>query len=103
LAVYGTLAPGRANAGVLEALRGSWSAGTVRGRRIAAGWGNAAGFPAVQLDEAGDVVEVAVFESADLPAHWARLDAFEGDEYERVIAPVAIGDRIVAACIYVAR
>ena len=103
LAVYGTLAPGRANAGMLAPLRGSWRTGTVRGRRVAAGWGNAAGFPAVQLDDAGDVVEVAVFESDDLPAHWARLDAFEGDEYVRVVASVAVGDLTIPACIYVAR
>jgi gamma-glutamylcyclotransferase (GGCT)/AIG2-like uncharacterized protein YtfP len=57
----------------------------------------------VPLDDAGDVVEVAVFESDDLPAHWARLDAFEGDEYERVVAAVTVGDATIPACIYVAR
>lgn len=103
MAVYGTLAPGQANAGMLAPLRGTWTSGTVRGRRVAAGWGNAAGFPAVQLDETGDAVAVALFESDDLPAHWAQLDAFEGDEYERVVASVTVGDATIPACIYVAR
>ena len=58
LAVYGTLAPGRKNDWVLSPLPGTWTSGTVRGRRVAAGWGNAEGFPALQLDPAG--AEVAL-------------------------------------------
>jgi gamma-glutamylcyclotransferase (GGCT)/AIG2-like uncharacterized protein YtfP len=103
LAVYGTLAPGRKNHWVLEPLAGTWTEGTVQGRRVAAGWGNTEGFPAVELDPAGDEVVVAVFESPDLPAHWERLDAFEGDEYARVVTTVTVRDRILLANIYVVR
>ena len=31
---------------------------------------------------------VQVFTSPDLPAHWARLDAFEGADYHRVAVTV---------------
>ena len=103
LAVYGTLAPGRKNSWVLEPLAGTWSSGVVLGRRVAAGWGNAEGFPALQLDPQGAEVAVEVFESAELPAHWERLDEFEGDEYARVVAEVHFPDGVRRANIYVAR
>ena len=49
----------------------------------------------------GDKVSVQVLESPDLPAHWERLDAFEGEEYARVAADVYTGERWVKAQIYV--
>ena len=58
------------------------------------------GDPALTLDPAGDVVAVQVFESADLPAHWARLDAFEGSDYRRVVVPVMTARGVVEASIY---
>ncbi len=63
------------------------------------------GYAGFLLDEdAGDVV-VQVLESADLPDHWDRLDAFEGPGYWRVAVAVAVataaGD--VPASIYVLR
>jgi gamma-glutamylcyclotransferase (GGCT)/AIG2-like uncharacterized protein YtfP len=51
-------------------------------------------------DPACPEVAVQVFESADLPGHWARLDAFEGDEYERVAIDVEVGGEVVRAQIY---
>jgi gamma-glutamylcyclotransferase (GGCT)/AIG2-like uncharacterized protein YtfP len=101
LAVYGTLAPGRANHWKLASLRGRWFAGTIRGRRVAAGWGNDHGFPGVQLAADGDEIPVDVFECAELPGHWSELDAFEGAEYERVITVVATPDGPRSANIYV--
>jgi gamma-glutamylcyclotransferase (GGCT)/AIG2-like uncharacterized protein YtfP len=103
LAVYGTLAPGRENHWVLASLSGSWSAGTVRGRRVDGGWGSAYGYPGLLLDPAGDEIPVQVFESASLAAHWSALDAFEGAEYERVLAEVRTHDRRVLAHVYVLR
>jgi gamma-glutamylcyclotransferase (GGCT)/AIG2-like uncharacterized protein YtfP len=47
------------------------------------------------------VVPVDVLESPDLPAHWARLDAFEGEGYRRVIAEVQTNERPLPASIYV--
>lgn len=43
-----------------------------------------------------------LFESPDLPAHWARLDAFEGDGYRRVVAAVTTPAGPIEAWIYAA-
>ena len=101
LAVYGTLAPGRANHHQLAGLRGRWRKGTVRGRRFESGWGAALGYPGLILDEQGDAVEVQLFEAPDLPAHWQRLDEFEGSGYQRVTVAVALADGTLPASIYV--
>ncbi|MFG0275467.1 MAG: diaminopropionate ammonia-lyase, partial [Phycisphaerales bacterium] len=48
LAVYGTLAPGKANAGVLNGIQpASWTSGVVEGDLHPEGWGAASGFPAI--------------------------------------------------------
>lgn len=88
LAVYGSLAPGEANHHHLAGLRGAWEHGTVLGRKLDRGWGSRTGYPGLELSGAGDDVPVLLFTSADLPAAWARLDAFEGDDYRRVLAAV---------------
>ena len=103
LATYGTLAPGKPNAHQLQDLEGQWHSGIVRGRLIQSGWGAELGFPGLVLDPEGDAVSVDLFESADLPAHWDRLDAFEGDGYERVTAFVETTDGRLRASIYVIR
>ena len=100
LAVYGSLAPGQSNHGQLDGLRGAWIAGTVRGWLVESGWGAAQGCPGLRPDPDAAPVTVQVFVSDDLPAHWARLDAFEGDEYERVVIEVATPEGPVAAQIY---
>ncbi|MEO1250947.1 MAG: gamma-glutamylcyclotransferase family protein [Pseudomonadota bacterium] len=90
LATYGTLAPGEPNHHHLSRLKGRWLTGAVRGRLVELGWGAAQGYPAIILDSRADPVRVHVFESADLPGHWPRLDAFEGNEYVRVVVSVAL-------------
>jgi gamma-glutamylcyclotransferase (GGCT)/AIG2-like uncharacterized protein YtfP len=100
LAVYGSLAPGQSNHHQLAGLRGVWTAGTVRGWLTEFGWGAAQGYPGLRLDPDGPVVAVQVFTSDDLPAHWARLDAFEGEQYARVAVEVATADGPVSAQIY---
>jgi gamma-glutamylcyclotransferase (GGCT)/AIG2-like uncharacterized protein YtfP len=85
LFVYGTLAPGRPNPHVLANVPGEWEPATVTGRLFREGWGAAAGYPGIVLDEQGDAVEGFLFSSQHLTRHWARLDAFEGDGYERVL------------------
>ena len=62
--------------------------GTVKGKLFASGWGAALGFPGLILDPPGPSVDVDLFESADLPEHWARLDEFEGSGYRRVVCTV---------------
>jgi gamma-glutamylcyclotransferase (GGCT)/AIG2-like uncharacterized protein YtfP len=88
LAVYGSLRPGRVNHHQISALTGSWTRGTVRGKLSSSGSGAAAGFSGLILDPLGPPVDVDLFESTELPQHWARLDEFEGSGYKRVIAAV---------------
>lgn len=83
LATYGTLAPGKPNHGQLSKLPGDWLTGAVRGVLKEAGWGAAMGFPGLVLDDDGDEISVHIFQSAELPGHWSRLDAFEGPGYQR--------------------
>lgn len=104
LFVYGTLAPGRENAHQMNGLRGDWQPATVRGKLFPEGWGAAAGYPGIVLDERGDRVSGLVFRSADLRDHWARLDAFEGDGYERLVTPARLATgTVVEAFVYALR
>ena len=103
LAVYGSLAPGQSNHHQLDGLAGRWQAGVVRGRKLESGWGAAVGYPGLRPDPAGPAVAVQVFTSPDLPDHWARLDAFEGAEYERVAIAVDLGGETIEAQIYALR
>src|SRR5689334_12542703 len=98
---YGSLAPGQVNHHQLAGLNGRWQRATVRGTLIDGGWGAGLGFPGLILDPSSPDVEAHLFESADLPAHWARLDAFEGPGYRRVptVAHTAYGD--LRAYVYV--
>lgn len=85
LFVYGTLAPGRSNAYVLASVAGEWEPASVVGTLHPEGWGAAAGYPGIVLDEDGSEVTGFLFTSASLPEHWARLDKFEGEGYERTL------------------
>jgi gamma-glutamylcyclotransferase (GGCT)/AIG2-like uncharacterized protein YtfP len=88
LAVYGTLAPGRPNHHVVAPLGGEWAAGVVEGELSPVGWGATLGYPAFRPQAGGAAVAVQVLTSARLPLAWARLDAFEGAEYRRILVPV---------------
>lgn len=100
LAVYGTLGPGKPNHRHVEMLRGTWTRGVVRGELRPEGWGAAQGYPGLVLGHGGEVA-VDLLLSDDLPDHWARLDAFEGDGYQRVVTTVSTGHGPIEACIYV--
>lgn len=100
LAVYGTLAPGRVNHHELSALPGVWREAFARGRLAAEGWGAALGSPGIILDPEGEEVAVHVLESPELPAHWGRLDAFEGPGYRRVATQLRTEDGPIEASIY---
>lgn len=101
LATYGSLAPGRANHHHVAGLRGRWLPGQVHGRLVEAGWGAALGYPALVLDPDSPAIDVQVLESADLPAHWSRLDDFEGPGYERVLTAVRTSTGDVETYLYV--
>ena len=100
LATYGTLSPGRVNHFQLAGLRGNWKTGTVRGKLTVGGWGSALGYPALILDPHGPAVDVFLFESAELPSHWPRLDEFEGAGYRRVVTQVHTAKGELSANIY---
>jgi gamma-glutamylcyclotransferase (GGCT)/AIG2-like uncharacterized protein YtfP len=100
LAVYGSLAPGGPNHGQVSALEGRWFDGQVRGHLHAIGWGVDIGYPGIVLDDDADSVPVQVFESSDLPAHWRRLDDFEGSGYQRVLVTVETAAGNLPAWIY---
>jgi gamma-glutamylcyclotransferase (GGCT)/AIG2-like uncharacterized protein YtfP len=99
LFVYGTLRPGEPNHHLLDGVAGRWSAASVRGRIHAL-----VGYPALILDPEAERIDGHLLESDDLERHWQRLDAFEGDEYRRVLARVELPDgRQVEAFVYVLR
>jgi gamma-glutamylcyclotransferase (GGCT)/AIG2-like uncharacterized protein YtfP len=101
LATYGSLAPGRPNHHQLAGLDGHWWRGKVYGTLVDAGWGAGLGYPALILDPEGSAIDVHVFESVDLAAHWSRLDEFEGPGYQRVLTTVRTPAGDVDASIYV--
>ena len=104
LFVYGTLGPKGPNRHVLAKIGGSWLDGSVRGRLGNVGWGAEMGYPAIELDPNAELVPGHVFESENLPDHWDELDAFEGNEYERVLTMVELPDRtLIDAYVYVSR
>jgi gamma-glutamylcyclotransferase (GGCT)/AIG2-like uncharacterized protein YtfP len=52
------------------------------------------------LDPEAEAVPVLLFECADLPKEWARLDEFEGPDYQRVVVSVVTAEGRRAANIY---
>lgn len=104
LFVYGSLRPGAANEHVLAGIDGRWEPGVIRGRLVDSGWGADLGYPALVLDRCANEVEGLVLTSAGLASRWRELDAFEGEEYERVVAPVQLENgEEVEAHVYVFR
>jgi gamma-glutamylcyclotransferase (GGCT)/AIG2-like uncharacterized protein YtfP len=96
LAAYGTLRPGESNESVLADVAGVWLEGTVQGVRF-----EAHGYPAFTWQLDVGTVPVSVLTSAALPAHWSRLDAFEGRWYRRILVPVRLpNDRNLVAYLY---
>ena len=101
LFVYGSLGPGRPNEHIISSIGGSWQAGSVRGNLLEEGWGAAMGFPGIILNKTGEVVNGFIFSSENLAEHWERLDAFEGEAYERLVAEVLLENgQSVEAYIY---
>ncbi|SKC20797.1 Uncharacterized conserved protein YtfP, gamma-glutamylcyclotransferase (GGCT)/AIG2-like family [Kosakonia radicincitans] len=100
LFVYGTLRPGCSNAHILEKIGGEWLPGYVTGTFYARGWGAAADFPGIVLDENGAQVHGYLFLSDNLAAHWPMLDEFE-EGYDRVLVEVTTAEgKRVSAWIY---
>ena len=87
LIVYGSLAPGGPNHGLLSDLNGEWSRGWVTGELLERGWSAAMSYPALRWCPEGGEIDAYLFRSEGLPALWPRLDEFEGLEYRRIWAP----------------
>ncbi|MEO8028874.1 MAG: gamma-glutamylcyclotransferase family protein, partial [Bryobacteraceae bacterium] len=100
LAVYGSLAPGKANHDRLGGMLGAWRSATVRGHLRNSGWGAAVGFPGLVWDPEGPEVDVAIFESPGLPDRWADLDQFEGPDYRRILVTISSGDEVTVCSLY---
>ena len=96
LIAYGSLVPGGSNEAQLRGLHGSWRPGWVTGTLAEAGWGAAAGYPALRWSpNIGARVPAQVFTSPELADHWPRLDAFEGEKYRRILAPIYDDDGLL--------
>ncbi len=104
LFVYGTLAPGRSSEHVLAHLEGRWTPAVVRGDLLDRGWGAEHGYPSLALRADGPEVAGFVLDADGLDGFWGDLDAFEGEGYERVLAPVTLASAdMVQAWLYVDR
>ncbi len=102
LFVYGTLAPGKPNQHILAELNGQWQPATVLGTLHEEGWGADLGYPGIKLSKDGSKVKGLVFSSSELEQHWSKLDAFEGEAYERVVTQAELSDqRTLTTFIYV--
>ena len=74
--------------------------GYVKGLFYERGWGAAADFPGIVLDNNGPRVDGYLFLSSNLSVHWPMLDAFE-EGYDRVAVDVTTEDgQRVTAWIY---
>jgi len=100
LATYGTLAPGEVNHHQMDGMAGRWTKERVRGVLHHEGWGADHGCPGMTPDPSGEWIDVHIFESSDLPAHWDRLDQFEGAEYQRTEITADIDGRDAPVSIY---
>ena len=90
LFVYGTLCPGRENAHILQPIAGTWAKGSVHGVVHILDWGPDQGLPAIVLDSEAPKVQGYLFTTEKLVDHWARIDDFEGPQYERVPVQVEL-------------
>lgn len=103
LFVYGTLAPNRSNHYIMTPIKnGEWQPAYTFGKLLPNGWGMAFGYPAFipnsNDDESSERIDGFIFRSEDLENHWERLDAFEGDGYDRIVISVYLenGEKVQA-------
>jgi gamma-glutamylcyclotransferase (GGCT)/AIG2-like uncharacterized protein YtfP len=101
LIVYGSLAPGGPNHGLVSELPGEWMEGWVTGELLERGWSAAMSYPALRWCPEGPEISASLLISPDLPNHWRRFDEFEGLEYNRILAPFWSSDgRVLVGNLY---
>ena len=77
---------------------------SVKGYLKPQGWGAEMGYPGIVLNDKGDEINGYIFCSDKLARYWDELDAFEGEEYQRILTTVKTKDNItVEAYIYILR
>ncbi len=102
LFVYGSLAPGETNHGVMSQISGKWQSAHLQGNLINPNWRTEGGYPSFELNQNADWVQGMIFSSDHLPDHWSRLDAFEGQGYVRSAAIAKTRDnQLVEVFVYV--
>lgn len=86
--VYGTLGPKGPNHYFVKDIPGEWYKGIVKGKLEADGWGATQGYNGFRHADADEQQEIsaAILISDSLGDHWDRLDKFEGDGYQRILA-----------------
>lgn len=89
LIVYGSLAPGRDNHHHMKRISGEWKNAVIQGILVDKGWGQHLGYPGLRFEPRSETKDIDCFSfhSIDLGDHIERLDAFEGDDYQRIIIP----------------
>ncbi len=101
LFIYGTLAPGRPNEHILKNVKGKWEKAFVKGKLLHQGWGAEMGFPGIVLNDTEEEIEGYIFTSNELFDKWNELDAFEGEEYARIITQARLSNnQVVESYIY---
>ncbi len=95
LIVYGSLAPGGANAFLFQGLEGTWHRCLIQGHM-----GRWRGFKSFHFDPEGPEHQAWLFYSLALPRLLPDLDDFEGEEYRRIVIPAKVGEQWVQANIY---
>lgn len=93
LLVYGSLAPGECHDDVLASIPGRWLPAKIQGEIDRTG-----NYPRFTWRPGGPVHTVQCFAAPTLPAHWPRLDFFEGEGYRRIwISAQVDGEQRVAS------
>ena len=90
--IYGSLAPGRPNHSKVEMIKGTWRQGTVSGKLESKGWGADLGYNGFLPTSDGEQIEISayVLTSNELANYWSVLDEFEGEGYQRILAPYTL-------------
>lgn len=96
LIAYGSLKPGEANHHVVSGIHGDWIDGTIRGEM--GSWG--AYLLYAPNPDSPTKLPVQILISDELPSHWSRLDAFEGEAYERIVCDVETARGVIQGYVY---
>lgn len=86
--IYGTLAPGKPNHHLIKDIAGTWHKAEVKGKLEKDGWGADLGYNGFRHSTGADqqVIPAVVLIAEDMHANWKRLDEFEGEGYQRLLA-----------------